>query len=143
MKNSIPAINGSIEFDDNDDIEIFQVSFSAKDQWNYLGGEFIGFGPNAKVIAIHVSGKNTATSPYIAIEGRVGVHGGGGSFDPSFFSPVGINLTGLLDLNHLVHLDRLSGFDKPYSKNVYQFRIHNASSFTGVLNLTFYVVGRR
>ena len=144
MKFSIVANNGSLEFDENDDIEAFTTKITAKNTYEYLGSEHARFNKNAKIIAIHVVGKNIAATPTLFLSSRVGEYPLG-TFDSDIvLTPSGSPFGGVVDINYLITFDKLDGFYKPYGiKNVYQYVIDNYSNFTGQILITTYVTGRR
>lgn len=144
MKTSIVAQNGSLHFDDNEDIELIETFISAKNIWTAVGGDHVTFPKSAKIIAIHVVGKNTAASPTIYLSNR------DGNYDAGTFGAEGRTIlnqsfifNGMIDINWLIKSDNFNDFTTAYLNTIFQLRVDNASAFTGNLFFNIYVSGRR
>ena len=144
MKLSVVAQNGSIHFDENEDIEVIQTVISAKNVWQFLVTEHTRFKDKSKIVAIHVVGKNTSATPNIILRARSSEYASG-VFEAEHQLTLDsiFNFTGMVDVNWLIHSDNFYDFAKPHFQTVFQYQVLNASFFTGYLVINTYVKGRR
>lgn len=144
MKKIINAMNGAIEFDQDEDVEILSCYIDAKNTYVDVGGEFARIKPFDQIMAIHVFGKNTIASPQIHLYTQLCEFQSWPEVltDESPLTndgPVGL-LVGQADVNYLYRYNNC--FNVLYGihpQSIMRMKIHTSSTFTGWLHVNVYV----
>ena len=143
MKRIINAQNGSIEFDNDDDFEIWTASINTKNTWEFVGSDYKHkFLPHDQVMAIHVFGKNTSASPDLNLFRRLKRYPVGTytSAENLIFEADNNGFIGIVDINWLFDWKKTNSvLYGQFDVSTLEIMIDNDSNFTGYLFVNVYV----
>ena len=144
MKKIINALNGTLEFDKDDDVEIFRCYLNAKNVWVFVGEEHQRFKilKYDHIVAMHIFGKNTIASPQIILNCRLQ------SLDNGTFTSASnvcydlnaLTMQSMADINFLLTSDQIKNLlTDQFDNSLLQLRIDSTSVFTGYLYINVYI----
>lgn len=142
MKRIINAQNGTLEFDLDDDVEVWPCYINAKNVWSFVGGEFYRFKPFDHIMAIHVIGKNTIANPELFLVSRMNEFSTlNYSSEEAFHgNPYALSMKGMVDINFLLNYDSVGNMlYGQFPESTLQFKLDNVSVFTGWLLINVYI----
>ena len=143
MKTSIVAQNGSLHFEENEDIEIFEINITAKNAKVAIGVIYKHFPISSKIIAIHAIGKNTIASQVIYLTLMGEKYNTGNIFYEGVLLGNNFAFQGMTDINWLIRQNDFYDFEMKHPENHFRIGIDATSAFTGNLRLFIYVTGHR
>lgn len=145
MRRIVNAQNGTIEFNDDEDFEIWPAFLNSSGVWAYVGGDHPKYvlKPYDQIMAVHVFGKNTAVSPRFALQVQLREHQGAWATGDTRYYPFSLyanTFDGLIDINWIFDWKNSNSIlTDQFPRSLLDLKIEDGADFTGYLYANFYI----